>query len=491
MPTISKSNYMNGLKCQKLLWIIFNDKQQIPEPDEQQQHIFDQGMMVGKLAQSLYPNGVAIQDKDIQKNLEETKASLKTNGIIFEAAFQADSIYARTDILIKNTNGTYDIIEVKSTAKVKDEHLPDIAFQKHCLEQSGIKVSKCHIMHINTDYVKKGQINLQKLFTREDVTERLNLKDIPNNVKAMLNVIQSSQCPKQKINPNCHSPYECPLVKECWGFLPKDSVFNLYNIRKEKSFELIEQGIYAIKDIHMDVQLSGHHDIQRQCAHSGKPHIDKEAIARFLKQIKYPIHYLDFETFGTAVPIHDGTKPYQQMPFQFSLHLKKDKKPKLEHLSFMAEGSKDPREKFIKALKESVHDEGSIVVYNMQFEKGILNALAEKFPKHRKWIAETTARMVDLIVPFRNFSYYNPKQEGSASLKSVLPALTGKSYEGMEIAEGGTASLKYLYMTYGAMDGRKATKKEAEDIRKNLEIYCGLDTEAMAMIVDKLGKLAG
>ncbi len=405
MTTISKSNYMNGLKCPKLLWTIFNDKEKIPLPDEQQQHIFDQGTMVGKLAQNLYPNGVAIQDKDIAKNLEETKALLKTTDILFEAAFQAENIYARTDILIKNNNGTYDIVEVKSTAKVKEEHLPDLAFQRYCLEKSGIKVNRCHILHINTDYVKKGQIYLQRLFTREDVTDRLNLKDIQSNVDNMLKTIQSKECPKQKINMNCHHPYECPLTKECWGFLPKDSVFNLYNIRKEKSFELAEQGIYAIKDIHMDVQLTGHQDIQRQCAHSGKPYIDKPAIAKFLKTIKYPIQYLDFETYSTAVPIHDNTKPYQNIPFQFSLHIKKDKKSKLEHYSFIAEGVKDPREAFIKELKSVIQDEGSIVVYNMSFEKMILNALAEKYPKHRKWIGETTARMVDLIVPFRNFSY--------------------------------------------------------------------------------------
>ena len=257
MTTISKSNYMNGLKCPKLLWTIFNDKEKIPSPDEQQQHIFDQGTMVGKLAQNLYPNGVAIQDKDIAKNLEETKKLIKTTDILFEAAFSADNIYARTDILIKNNNSTYDIVEVKSTAKVKDEHLPDLAFQRYCLEKSGIKVNRCHILHINTDYVKKEQIYLQRLFTREDVTDRLNLKDIQSNVNNMLEVIQSKQCPKQKINMNCHHPYECPLTKECWGFLPKDSVFNLYNIRKEKSFELAEQGIGTIDLVVVNVKPFG------------------------------------------------------------------------------------------------------------------------------------------------------------------------------------------------------------------------------------------
>lgn len=488
MSIISKSNYLNGLKCPKLLWICINDKTKIPAPDELQQHIFDQGTMVGKLAQSLYPNGVAIQDRDIQKNLEQTKELLKTNDILFEAAFSTESIYARTDILIKNNNQTYDIIEVKSTSRVKDEQLKDVAFQRYCLEKSGLKISRCHILHISTDYVKKGQINLSKLFTREDVTDKLSLSEIPEEIESMLKVLSSKSCPKQKINENCHHPYECPMVKECWGFLPKNSVFNLYRIGS-KSFELMEQGVYAIKDIHMDVQLTGHQDIQRQCEHSKKPHIDKAEIAKFLKPIKYPIHYLDFETFGTAVPIYDNTSPYQNIPFQFSLHLKKDKKSKLEHYSFLADGKQDPREKFIKALKESVQDEGSIIVYNMSFEKGILKALAEKFPRYRKWIGQLDNRIIDLIVPFRNFSYYNPKQEGSASLKAVLPAMTGKSYKGMEIAEGGTASLKFLYIAQGDINGKRATAKETEEIRHNLEIYCGLDTEAMAMIVDKLTKL--
>jgi len=147
------------------------------------------------------------------------------------------------------------------------------------------------------------------------------------------------------------------------------------------------------------------------------------------------------------------------------------------------------QEKFIEELKKTIGDKGSIIVYFQSFEKGRLEEIAKMFPKHKKWIDSIQARIVDLIIPFSKFYYYNSKQMGSASLKDVLPVLTGKSYEGMEISGGEDASLNYLYITHGSFDGKKATADEVKKIRKALEAYCGLDTEGMIWILDELKKL--
>ncbi len=278
---------------------------------------------------------------------------------------------------------------------------------------------------------------------------------------------------------SCH----CPLRESCWDFLPENSVFNLYRGGK-KSIDLFESGVLAIKDIPDDCTLTGIQQIQKGCEVDGEPYINRDEIRDFLGTLDYPLYYLDFETFSLAVPMFDGTKPYQKIPFQFSLHVVEKHGAEPEHYSFLAEGTEDPRPKLLAELKKLLGKQSSIVVYNQTFEKGVLNELAQAFPEYRSWVEDVLARIVDLIVPFRRFHYYDPNQEGSASIKKVLPALTGRSYEGMEISDGEDASIAFLGVTYGDV-----SEEEKNKVRADLEKYCALDTEGMIWIVDKLTEL--
>ncbi len=286
--------------------------------------------------------------------------------------------------------------------------------------------------------------------------------------------MKSYICPNVTICKSCADPYNCPLEDDCWGFLPPSSVFDLSRGGK-KSFELFANGIHSIKDIPEDFKLSDKQGIQHECERTGKIHVNKEKIKEFLDTLEKPAYYLDFETFSTAVPLFDGVKPYQQIPFQFSLHING------KHFEFLADGG-DPRAEFIKELQKVLGKDGSIVVYNQSFEKMILKQLAEKFPEYEEWVSSVFKRIVDLYAPFRNFYYYNPKQKGSASIKKVLPAVTGKDYSDLEIADGGTASVSYLHSVYGEC-------KEKIKIREDLLRYCELDTEGMIWIVEDLEKL--
>ena len=141
---------------------------------------------------------------------------------------------------------------------------------------------------------------------------------------------------------------------------------------------------------------------------------------------------------------------------------------------------------FLLSLKKVISKKGSVVVYNQAFEKRILNELCTAFPEQKEWIYPVIDRLVDLLVPFRSFYYYHPKQQGSASIKKVLPAVTGKTYDDLEIAGGETASLQYLYIAHGATDGTMPNEEEIKKIRDDLEKYCCLDTEGMVEIVKKL-----
>ena len=217
---------------------------------------------------------------------------------------------------------------------------------------------------------------------------------------------------------------------------------------------------------------------------SGQPHVNQHALAEFLSGLEYPLHFLDFETFGTAIPLFDSLRPYQQIPFQFSLHVVRAPGAKPEHVMFLADGRHDPRPEFMLRLRDAIARTGSIVAFNAAFELGRLRDCCEALPNFAPWLKGVANRVVDLLNPFRSFHYYHPDQEGSASMKAVLPALTGRGYEGLAIQEGATASLEFLRITFG-----EVSEVERQRVRRQLEEYCGQDTEGMIWIVDALADL--
>jgi hypothetical protein len=216
----------------------------------------------------------------------------------------------------------------------------------------------------------------------------------------------------------------------------------------------------------------------------GQPHINSGEIKNFLKGLKYPLYFMDFETFATAIPIYDGTNPYQNIPFQFSLHLITKPGAMVEHYEFLAEGKDDPRPAFLAELKQDIGPKGSVLVYYAAFEKIRLKEMAAAFPEYQEWVESINERIVDLNVPFKDFSYYHPQQLGSSSLKHVLPVLTSLSYSNMDIGEGNTASLKYMEAAFGDIP-----EEERQKIRNDLRIYCGQDTGGMIDILRKLRAL--
>ena len=486
MKTLTKSKYLLGIQCPRQVWIHFHQPEKIPEVDEQTQKRFDEGHEVGELAKKLFPNGIDLPTDDFLGNIQLTKGALTENKPLFEPGFLADEyLYSRGDILVPNKEG-WDIIEVKSATKVKDINVEDVAFQKYVYEKCGLKIRKCFLLHLNNEYVRKGELDISELFVQEEITDKVNeiYGKVEEKIEYIKEVIDDPIIPENKIGKHCTDPYDCPFKEECWSFLPKNHVFQLYS-GKSKAFELIDGKIYELKNIPDEFKLTDKQGIQKDCDKTGKVYTDKERLRHFLNTLQYPLYYLDFETFNAAIPKFDGLKPYQQVPFQFSLHIVKESGSKPEHISYLYEGNKDPREEFLLELKKVLGEEGSIVVYNQSFEITRLKELGNRYSKHKNWVETTLGRIVDLLVPFRNFSYYNPKQEGSASIKKVLPALIGKDYGDLEIKEGGDASLEFFRVTY-----QDVPNEERDKVRKALEEYCCMDTIAMVWILEKLEKIS-
>jgi hypothetical protein len=483
---LSKSKYLNGLQCHKYLWTSINDSNSIPEPDTEIQYIFDQGHRVGELATKLYPKGIYLDTDDFMDNIWQTKNSLKKRKPLFEAGISAGSLYSRIDILSPVGRGKWDIIEVKSSTKLKDINIHDVSFQKLCCEKAGLGIRKCMLAYINNQYVKNGDIDPQGFFTVEDITSQVEemSEGIEDRVSVMLNVIAGKNYPESDIGKHCYDPYDCMLIEKCWEFLPENSIFDLRG-GKRKQFSLYERGILSIKDIPDDILLTRQQQIQKECILTGNTHIEKEEIRQFLNTLEYPLYYLDFETIGPAVPIYDGMRPYQTIPFQFSLHVVENDGLEPVHIEFLAEGTEDPRPQLLHKLKNSLGDKGSIIAYNAGFEKGVLKELVEAFPEYIDWFNSILIRIVDLLKPFSSFHYYHASQKHTASLKKVLPAVTGKSYEAMGIGAGMDASIAYERVTYGTV-----TEEERSQVRTDLLKYCKLDTEGMIWIVNKLKELS-
>jgi hypothetical protein len=487
MTILSKSKYLAFLQCAKLLWYNYNAKDKIPPPDAATQAIFDQGHEVGLIARELYPGGIEVGSGiiDMAEVDRLSREALMQRKPLYEAGFIHQQAYARADILVPAERTRWDLFEVKSSTEVKDINLQDLAFQWHTYAGAGVDIRKVFIVYINKMYVRKGEVDPQKLFIQADITADVEplLKDVKKGIPAALEIISHKTEPDIPIGPQCSDPYECPLKEFCWKFLPRQNVMTLYRIGA-RGFDLLNEGVLRIMDLPAGVRLTASQAIQAKAVRTRTPQVNRSAIESFLQKLEYPCYYLDFETFGTAIPLFDDSRPYQQIPFQYSLQIQQKPGSKTQQKSFLSDGKSDPRPEVLSRLKDELGDTGSIIAYNASFERNRFAQAVQVLPSFRKWWEKTEPRLVDLLVPFRQFSYYHPDQEGSASIKAVLPALTGKGYEGMEIADGGTASLEFLRVMMTLVSA-----PERERVRERLVEYCGRDTGGMVEIVEKLNSL--
>ena len=486
---LTKSKYILGIQCPAALWIEINDKERIPEMNDAAKHRMEEGTRVGQLATKLYPEGVSIPE-DFKENLEETQKLLEKRKPLFEPGFKIKTewgeIFARIDILVPVGKDEWDIIEVKSGTKIKEINYHDVSFQKYVCEKAGLKIRKSSLCHINKEFVKTGEIKSEELFTVEDVSDKVkDLYDyIERNIKNLFKVIDLPKCPEVTKEDILNAEYSNVAIDEFYDSLPEENVFQLYRIRKKKALELYEEGVLKIKDLPKSFKLNEKHGIQKNCSLNGEAHNDKEKIKDFLDGLNYPLYYLDFETFSTVIPIFDKTKPYQQIPFQFSLHVVEKRGEEPKHISYLAKGGKDERKDFLNALKDSLGDNGDIVVYNESFEKKVIKENIEAFPEFEEWGNNILGRIVDLLKPFRDFHFYHPKQNGSASLKKVFPIFSDDvKYDDLIISNGEDASLSYFKSHF-----EDVPKDEKLKIREHLEKYCELDTLAEVILVNGLSE---
>jgi hypothetical protein len=486
---LSKSKYLAGLQCLKRLYLQCYQPELAGETDEQQQAIFDQGKEVGLLAQKAFTSGTLISEDHLhhKEAVTRTKELIADKSVpaIFEAAFNFDDILIRVDILERLPRNKWRLIEVKSSTKTKEYHLPDVAIQKYVLEQCGFKVSKACLMHLNRDYVYDGKkYQLSELFTIDNLTGEIESfeNELPAHIKEQWKTLALKKAPDVECGSQCSDPFDCDFYSFCSDELPDDWVGNLPRIG-EKADQLIEMGIESIHDIPDNFPLSETQRRACECVQKNKPYYDRD-LKDEIATLKYPIYFMDFETLFPALPRYTGMHPYDQIPFQWSVHVQKKPGLKLEHYEFLQDDESDPRDAFITSLLSVLekHKKALIIVYS-SFESTRLDDLSRWFPKYAKRINRVKNRLWDLLQVIRS-NVYHPQFYGSFSIKNVLPALIpDMSYENMEVADGTQAGLAYEKLIRGELES-----KERQTLRDALLEYCRQDTMAMVRLLEYLNR---
>lgn len=437
---------MYGCQCPKRLYLYKKHKNLANPEDARQEAVFAAGTDSGLLAQQLFPNGVDASPPDaFQYALaaKNTQLYLATHFVIYEATFIYNGVMCAIDILVRKGNQWY-AFEVKGTNSVKPQHITDAALQYAIITGSGLPLADFSIVHFNKSYVRKGAINVQQLFTATSVLEGVlsQQETILGKIDELKQVLALPEIPDVDVGMHCEKPYPCNFTNYCF------------------------------KDIL----------VEETPALTGTIEVFTEPLKGFMNDIRYPLYFFDFETMMYGVPEFDDSSPWQQLPFQYSLHVQHTPESELEHRSFLGDGTTDPRQQLVEQLLHDIGTEGSILVYYKPFEIGRLKELATVFPQHKTAIHQMVTRIVDLIEPFKKQMVKIPATQGSNSIKDVLPALVPElSYQNLTIQEGGTASFTYTRHAQLPETQRQQTRQDLLD-------YCHLDTLAMVKIWEWLGK---
>ncbi len=486
---LSKSTFLKGLQCVKALYLYKHHYNWQDKISEMQQSIFDRGHRVGELAQSLFPNGVDASPSSPRayaKALEYTRELIEDGTeVIYEAALMYNEVLVYADILVRN-GSKWKIFEVKSSTSISETNINDISVQYYVMSNAGLEIEDISIIYINNEYVRSGDLDLNQLFIIESILPNAveNMDWVDEEVERLKGVVAQNEIPNIDIGLQCYNPYQCSFIGHCWRHIPENSVFDISRMHMTKKFDLYDSGIIGIDDIPEEFTMPASQQLQIYSYKTGETIIDKAAIEEFLSEIEYPLYFMDFESFQPAVPLFVNSKPYQQISFQYSLHYQKSKESKLEHKEFLAEAGPEPRIPFIERLLEDTSLLGQIIVYNKSFEKMILNGIAKDYPEYKNEIDERIERVVDIMIPFQKKWYYSPEMQGSYSIKKVLPALVPElSYEGLDINDGGSASVSYERLM------EETDMIKILETRNNLLEYCKLDTLAMVEILNKLNEV--
>jgi hypothetical protein len=484
---ITKSLFIKGYNCPKAMYL--QVKQETPGIEKPPPIPFlHQWESVELLARHLFPGGYAMLSTNpiaTRNVLLEKKGNspLPRQMYFYNSCFESASGYCKVDILVNSKKGIH-VYEVKSATSVKDEHILDITFQVKVIREAGHKVAGASIIHVNKDYERIGELDPNQMFVIEDVTRRARDAEqvVDRHLQILKSTLRGQDAPSVDIG-TYRDDMECEFKNECWKHIPEPSVFSIGGLRKAVKFNSYRNGIIKLDQIKEDTKLTDKQWLQVRCTRNNRGYLNRKEIVKFFEALRYPLCFLDFETYMPAIPPFDRTKPYMQIPFLYSMHTQFSEKSEVRHTDFFSPPGVDSRERFIESLLCDNGWTGSILVYNAAFEASRLKELAELFPRHAKRIEGLVSRMVDLMEPFRKCHIYLPGMNFSYSIKNVLPAMVpGFDYNGLAIRNGNEASEKYY-------DLLRMHPEKRQNIINDLREYCKMDTLAMVKVLHAMAAM--
>jgi hypothetical protein len=479
---LTKSKITKHRQCPRLLWLDLN-RRDVAKPDDTTIARLAEGNRVGDVSRQLHPGGVLIDTLNLKEALARTRQALSQQSLpVFEPAFVANDVLVRVDLLLPENTG-YRLVEVKSATEVKDYHYEDAAVQYWVMTQAGVQPTGVALGHINNKFEYTVEGNYQGLITEADITASVKERfaDVPAWVAAARATSEQTQLPDAKVGPQCRSPFECAYTEYCQS-LEKTTEYPvsiLPRISAKQRAEFAQQGIVDVRDIPDNYLEKENHEIVRYASLTGETYLNPKA-KEVLGQLGYPRYYLDFETVAPAVPRWLNSRPYQQIPFQWSCHQETASGAELLHTQYLHSDASDPRRAFAQSLLKTLGEQGPILVYNASFERTRIEELAECFTDLAPSLLALVERIVDLL-PLAQKNYYHPAMLGSWSIKAVLPTVSELDYGSLKIGNGGLAQVAYIEMI--AID-TPATRRE--QIFEDLLKYCYQDTLAMVHVAKRL-----
>ncbi len=459
---LSKSDFLLFLESPMHLWAKAHNALELKAQTPYEQHLIQQGQAIEALARQYL-------EKDILPRYAHAQ-------IFWQPSFDDGRFEIRADALILDLDAdVYDLYEIKSSTGVRPDHEYDITFQALLLD-STLPLRRCHIVHIDKTYELGVDLDLTRFFTVEEVSDV-----VAKRRESVLQLRQTALSVTKLSKPDpawaCTKPKTCPCPEQCHPHLPARPVYDLPRIGK-KALELREMGITAVDDIPTTFPLNAIQTRHVQAIRTGEAVIDREAIRASLDELKFPLYFLDYETFNPAIPLFQGYQPYEHVVFQYSLHKLANPEAEVEHTECLILDKGDPAPKLVSQLLKDLGPTGSVIVWYQSAESGWNKGLARHCPEHAERLLEINARLFDLMEIFSKGTYVHPDFHGSASLKAVLPVLCPElAYSDLEIANGEEAMLTWYWLQQSEVSPEEFVKIDA-----NLRAYCQRDTYGMVAI---------
>jgi hypothetical protein len=464
------------------LWLHKQRRDLLPEAGAMLEKVFDEGNDVDELSQELFPRGKEIGGFGA-KAAQKTKLAIESGQeVLFQPTFRTDDITCRSDILVKNGDA-WDIYEVKSSTRVKEEFLIDVAFQKICIEDAGFTVGDLYIVYVDNDYVKEGEVDPEGFFATRKVTKKASahIPEIRKRIPKALEVLDWPDSIGSKHLESCRDPYDCEYLPCYIEEFEDEKVYAIAEgLSDEQIRAFLERGLLVPEQVPPEalgrigeVELPGEAEVVKN--------IDKPGLADKLDELEYPLYFLDYETYNPAIPWYDGYHPYANMVFQYSLHIQREPDADIEHVEYLAMDDEDPAPEVVASMAKHMGNTGSVIVWYAPFEGSRNKEMATRAPEYADFLHDINDRIFDLMHVVKNGYYVDSRFGGSASLKKVLPVMAPElSYDDLEIQEGGEASASWRKLIRGDL-----TDTERKELQEAMLKYCERDTYAMVVLLEK------